>query len=62
MLSYLRTGIGKISFTDGDIEELHHAVDDKGVKRLVGRWGYKGAHKVAGGEMVSSRRVPDPNR
>ncbi|MBQ8321051.1 MAG: hypothetical protein IJX92_01635 [Clostridia bacterium] len=47
-LNYLRTGIGKISFTDGDIIELRHALDDKGVKRLVGRWGYKGAHKVAG--------------
>ncbi len=57
-LSYLRTGIGKISFTDGDIEELHHALDDKGVKRLVGRWGYKGSYRVSGADMTSSRRVP----
>ena len=57
-LSYLRTGIGKISFTDGEIDELRHAVDEKGVRSLIGRWGYKGAHKVAGAEQVSKRRTP----
>ena len=35
-LSYLRTGIGKLSFTDADIAELRHAVDEKGLKRIMG--------------------------
>ena len=44
-LSYLRTGIGKLSFSDEDIAELRHAVDDKGLKRLMWRWGFKFSKK-----------------
>ena len=47
-LSYLRTGIGKLSFSDEDIAELRHAVDDKGLKRIMGRWGFKGTKKSEG--------------
>ena len=59
-LSYLRTGIGKLSFTDEDIAELRHAVDEKGLKRLMGRWGFKGTKKSEGtsGGYVASRRIP----
>lgn len=59
-LSYLRTGIGKLSFSDADIAELRHAVDDKGLKRLMGRWGFKGTKKSEGtsGGYVASRRIP----
>lgn len=58
-LSYLRTGIGKLSFTDEDIAELRHALDDKGLKRLMGRWGFKGTKKSEGtsGGYVASRRI-----
>lgn len=59
-LSYLRTGIGKLSFTDEDIAELRHAVDEKGLKRLMGRWGFKGTKKSEGtsGGYVATRRIP----
>ena len=59
-LSYLRTGIGKLSFTDEDIAELRHAADEKGLKRLMGRWGFKGTKKAEGtsGGYVATRRIP----
>ena len=59
-LSYLRTGIGKLSFSDEDIAELRHAADEKGLKRLMGRWGFKGTKQTAGvsGGYVASRRTP----
>ena len=59
-LAHLRTGIGKLSFTDRDIAELRHAVDEKGLKRLMGRWGFKGTKKTEGvsGGYVASRRIP----
>lgn len=56
-LSYLRTGIGKLSFSEEDISEIRHARDKKGLKQVLGRWGYKGAHKGAGG-TVSGKRTP----
>ena len=59
-LSYLRTGVGKLSFSDEDIVELRHALDDKGLKRLMGRWGFKGTKKSEGtsGGYVATRRIP----
>ena len=59
-LSYMRFGIGKLSFTDEDIAELRHAVDEKGLKRLLGRWGFKGTKRSEGtsGGYVASRRIP----
>lgn len=58
-LSYLRTGIGKLSFSEEDMSEIRHVRDKKGLKQLLGRWGYKGAHKVAGTSgVVSSKRTP----
>lgn len=56
-LSYLRTGIGKLSFSEEDMSEIRHVRDKKGLKQVLGRWGYKGAHKGAGG-IVSSKRTP----
>lgn len=56
-LSYLRTGIGKLSFSEEDISEIRHVRDKKGLKQILGRWGYKGARKGAGG-IVSSKRTP----
>ena len=59
-LAHLRTGVGKLSFSDADIAELRHAVDEKGLKRLMGRWGFKGTKKAEGtsGGYVASRRIP----
>lgn len=59
-LSYLRTGVGKLSFSDEDIAELRHAVDERGLKRLMGRWGFKGTKKSEGtsGGYVATRRIP----
>ena len=58
-LSYLRTGIGKLSFSEEDMSEIRHVRDKKGLKQVLGRWGYKGAHKVAGASgVVSSKRTP----
>lgn len=56
-LSYLRMGIGKLSFSEEDMSEIRHVRDKKGLKQVLGRWGYKGAHKGAGG-IVSSKRTP----
>ena len=56
-LSYLRTGIGKLSFSEEDMSEIRHVRDKKGLKQVLGRWGYKGAHKGAGG-IVSGKRTP----
>ena len=55
-LSYMRSGIGKLSFTDEDIAELRHAVDEKGLKRLMGRWGFKGTKKA---EETLARELRD---
>lgn len=58
-LSYLRTGIGKLSFSEEDMSEIRHVRDKKGLKQVLGRWGYKGAHKVADASgVVSSKRTP----
>lgn len=48
-LSYLNAYIGKISFAPEYINEIHHVADDVGLKKLIGRWGYKGkngTHRV----------------
>lgn len=59
-LSFMRTGIGKISFSEQDIAEIRHAVDQKGLKRIMGRWGFKGTKKAEGvsGGYVATRRIP----
>lgn len=40
-LTYLRTGISSLSFSDSDIAEIRHARDEKGLKSIRSRWGYK---------------------
>ncbi len=41
-LSYLSTYIGRISFHREYIDEIRHVVDREGLKKILGRWGYKG--------------------
>ena len=59
-LTYLRTGVGKLSFSDEDIAELRHAADEKGFKKLIGRWGWKGEKRAEGtsGGYIGTRRIP----
>ena len=41
-LTCLSTYIGKLTFSPQDISELRHIADKDGLRRLLGRWGYKG--------------------
>ena len=41
-LSYLSTYIGKISFHPEYLYEIRHIADKAGLKKILGRWGYKG--------------------
>jgi hypothetical protein len=41
-LSYLSTYIGKITFHPDDLSEIRHIADKAGLKKILGRWGYKG--------------------
>ena len=41
-LSYLSTYIGKISFHPEYLSEIRHIADKAGLKKILGRWGYKG--------------------
>lgn len=48
-LSYLSTYIGKISFHPEYLSEIRHIADKAGLKKILGRWGYKGkkdTHRV----------------
>lgn len=48
-LSYLSTYIGKITFHPEYLSEIRHIADKAGLKKILGRWGYKGkkgAHRV----------------
>lgn len=55
-LSYFRTGIGKLTFSAEDISEIRHVRDKKGLKQILGRWGYKGTQST--NSIASSRRTP----
>ena len=41
-LEYLSRGIGTLKFTKQDIEEIKHVRDQKGLRQILGRWGFKG--------------------
>ena len=41
-LSYLSTYIGKITFHPEYLSEIRHIADKAGLKKILGRWGYKG--------------------
>ena len=41
-LSYLSTYIGKISFHPEYLSEIRHIADKAGLKKILGRWGFKG--------------------
>ncbi len=56
-LAYIKTGIGKLVFTPDEIAELQHKYDEKGLKSIRARWGYKGARRTQGSDIVSARRV-----
>ena len=58
-LTYLSTYIGKLTFSPQDISELRHIADKDGLRRLLGRWGYKGRMVSMGnGVAVPAKRVP----
>ena len=40
-LSYLRVGIGSVTFYEDYLNELRHKIDVKELKRILGRWGFK---------------------
>ncbi len=46
-LSALRTYIGKVTFTESEIEEIRHVKDKKGLRQILGRWGYKSSRGAA---------------
>ena len=41
-LSYLSTYIGRITFHPEYLSEIRHIADKAGLKKILGRWGYKG--------------------
>ncbi|MBQ8372037.1 MAG: hypothetical protein IJX38_03765 [Clostridia bacterium] len=41
-LSYLSTYIGRITFHPEYLSEIRHIADKEGLKKILGRWGYKG--------------------
>lgn len=45
-LSYYRMGIGGLTFSKQDLAEIRHTEDTDGLRRLIGRWGYKGRSRV----------------
>lgn len=54
-LSYLSTYIGKITFHPDDLSEIRHIADKAGLKKILGRWGYKGTRK---NDKIAAQRVP----
>ncbi len=42
-LNTLRTGVGKLTFSESDLAEISHVRDKKGAKQILGRWGRKNA-------------------
>lgn len=49
-LSYLSTYIGSITFHPEYLSEIRHIADKKGLKSIIGRWGFK--------NRAGTRRVP----
>ena len=49
-LSYLSTYIGRITFHPEYLSEIRHIADKAGLKKVLGRWGYKGKQ--------GTRRIP----
>ena len=58
-LTYLSTYIGKLTFSPQDISELRHTADKDGLRRLLGRWGYKGRKiSLGNGTATVARATP----
>lgn len=58
-LTYLSTYIGKLTFSPQDISELRHIADKDGLRRLLGRWGYKGRKiSLGNGTATVARATP----
>ena len=47
-MAYLRTGIGLLAFSEADRAELLHNLDKDGLRRILGRWGFKGKRNADG--------------
>lgn len=47
-IAYLRTGIGNLAFSPEDMKEIQHNVDNDGLRRILGRWGFKGKKNADG--------------
>ena len=47
-MAYLRTGIGRLAFSEADRAELLHNLDKDGLRRILGRWGFKGKRNADG--------------
>lgn len=41
-MAYLRTGIGRLAFSEANRSEILHNLDKDGWRRILGRWGFKG--------------------
>lgn len=54
-LDMLRTYVGKIEFTQSDLDGIRAMVDEDGLKKIIGRWAYKGKRK---GINTNARKVP----
>jgi hypothetical protein len=55
-LVYLSAGIGRLTFTTEQMNEIKHRMDKDGANSIRGRWGYKGDKKKANGITVG--RLP----
>ena len=55
-LVYLSAGIGSLYFTEEQKNEIKHREDSDGLKRIVGRWGFKGERTRKNGTTV--KRTP----
>ena len=47
-MAYLRTGIGRLAFSEADRAEILHNLDKDGWRRILGRWGFKGKRNPDG--------------
>ena len=55
-LVYLSAGIGSLYFTEEQKNEIKHREDSDGLKRVIGRWGFKGERTRKNGTTV--KRTP----
>lgn len=55
-LVYLSAGIGSLAFTEEQKNEIKHREDADGLKRVIGRWGFKGERTRKNGTTV--KRTP----